>query len=194
LYFYTILSKIFAICQPQKMPKTNGGFMIKKVLGVVVVAALCWENVALGGVLVQCCYKKNEVTGIYEPVTAESCLKCPAGCNDLCFDGGGGFEPNLECDDECKGLTEWGAPNGIVRLPSYETRCNVTYCQYRCKAGFYGSGKNCQACPGNAYFVGALDEEGTSDVGAKKITECYSVSGKDTSGDFVFSPPCYYSE
>ena len=74
--------------------------MIKKVLGVVVVAALCWENVALGerGMLVRCCYKKDPVTGIYDTVTAESCLKCPAGCNDLCLGGGGGgFEPNLEC-------------------------------------------------------------------------------------------------
>lgn len=191
LLFLIILSQIFAICQPKKLPKKNGGFMFKKVVVLAIVALLCWENNSLGGRLVQCCFQKNE-EGIFVPVSAESCSKCPPGCNDLCDEGG--LDPIPTCGDECKGLTDWSAPNGVlITKATYQTRCNVTYCEYRCIAGYYGRGKNCMACPGS-FLLSGNGEVGTSNVGATLITQCYSVSGKDTSGNFVFSPACFYSE
>lgn len=183
LLFFIILSQIFAASQLKKSPKKNGGFMFRKFVGLMVIAGCCWNGVALGGLQVQCCYRMNSSTGIYETVTAESCLKCPSGCNDLCTTT---IDPpiTIGCADECKGMTSWGNPQGTLFVSSYQTRCADTYCEYRCKAGYYGTGKNCSLCA----------SPGTSAVASTKATDCYITGGSDTTGSFEFSGgKCYYN-
>ncbi|MBO8407247.1 MAG: hypothetical protein IAC77_02165 [Proteobacteria bacterium] len=58
------------------------------------------------------------------------------------------------------------------------------------RAGYYGDagnyGRNCTKCPGS----------GTSAAGSTSITDCYMPSGStgsDSSGTFIYTSTCYYS-
>lgn len=88
------------------------------------------------------------------------------------------------CPDECPNLT-WGDVSG----KNYQARCDGNMlspsCEYQCKAGYYGTGTTCTACP----------SPGTSAVGATAITECYIPSGtpfSDGTGSGTYKSDCYY--
>lgn len=88
------------------------------------------------------------------------------------------------CPDECPDST-WEDVSG----QNYQVRCGgsilLPSCEYQCKAGYYGTGTTCTACP----------SPGTSAVGATAITECYIPSGtsfSDGTGSGTYKSDCYY--
>ncbi|MDE5615803.1 MAG: hypothetical protein K2I81_03155 [Alphaproteobacteria bacterium] len=67
--------------------------------------------------------------------------------------------------------------------------CKATN-SYRCKAGYYGSGisaSNCTRCPNDGGFLGG------SNAGSIGITQCFVNEGADTTGNYDYTEPCYYS-
>ena len=167
--------------------------MAKKYVGCAVGAVCClgWGTCDAATLMVRCCEQLNPSTGMYETVRAESCLKCPAGCNDLCL---GTVDPpiTMECADECKGMTDWGAPQDSIKIVFYQTRCNGMACEYRCAAGYYGQGKNCTACPGKSILTLGRGDYSTSAAGTTVVTGCYATHGDDDSGEYDYTSPCYY--
>ncbi|MDE6478557.1 MAG: hypothetical protein K2L94_04925 [Alphaproteobacteria bacterium] len=168
--------------------------MAKKYVGYAVGAVCClgWGTYDAAAFIVQCCEQLNQSTGMYETVTAESCRKCPVGCNDLCL---GTIDPpvTLQCADECKGMTDWGWPQGsITSISRYQTRCNGLACEYRCAAGYYGQNKNCTVCPGKSTVLIGDGDVSTSAAGTTVVTGCYATAGNDSSGDYEYTSPCYY--
>ena len=99
-----------------------------------------------------------------------------------------------DCDpDKCKDDLLWSSPSaGANYVTKTNRNCFRGRCMeltvYSCKGGYYGTAdaisKDCHACPSG----------GTSEPGSNtEITKCYSTSGKNATGNYIFIPKCYYS-
>lgn len=111
----------------------------------------------------------------YETITYDTCplLIVPTSCPDTC--------PN----------TTWTDVSG----QNYQVRCNdsqrLTYCENRCKQGYYGSSTACERCLASGGTYGT-----TSGPGASAITECYLPSGtsfSNSTGSGTYTDNCYYT-
>ena len=116
----------------------------------------------------------HECTKIDRCVCAPSSYLCPSSVQT--------------CPEECPNLS-WTALSGN---PKAETRCNSDYqCEYRCAAGYYGSGVNCTQCPSSGGITG------TSVAGDNAtITKCYIPSGtsfSDSTGSGTYTNNCYWT-
>ncbi len=109
-------------------------------------------------------------------------------------------------DDDCTDLNEdWadvpdqnfqGKKTGKCVTSGVLNKCEAEI-SFRCKAGFYGSGQNCTACPlvGGDYTL--VSGSVSSLAGSTVITMCQIKAGariKDTTGTFSSSAACRYRQ
>lgn len=105
------------------------------------------------------------------------------------------------CYPECDApiTMEYGWSSSGTGVESRNTCClyngeEVCVFQYRCIAGYYGSGSSCTRCPSSGGVYG------TSAVGSTSITSCYMPSGTTISfsdstgsGTEKYTSDCYYT-
>lgn len=93
----------------------------------------------------------------------------------------------------CRSDRFWSSPGaGADYVTKTNRSCKFGQCvestAYSCASGYYGKAsvlsQDCHACP----------DGGTSTPGDNaEITKCFSTGGKDATGDYKFTPNCYYS-
>ena len=121
------------------------------------------------------------------------CSNCKGGG----IGGGGIIEtgcPDCESSDWAASGTE-GYEVSIDAICQVRTGfCDKTY-SYRCASGYYGSSldgvSGCTRCPSSGGIYGS------SAAGSTEITACYIPANtqlSDTTGTFIYSDDCYYSE
>lgn len=99
-----------------------------------------------------------------------------------------------DCDpDNCKSDLVWSFPGeGADYMTKTNRNCSFGSCleleEYSCAYGYYGTvtatSQECHECPD-----GGTSEPGDNTV----ITKCFSTGGKDATGDYKFTPKCYYT-
>ena len=148
-------------------------------------------------------YCTNYTDTCYNGTRVRSCNTCqtgytrtsfritPSGCsNSVTYYTCTKEEPDCDgtCDD-CES-TGWTSLSG-----NRETRtlaeCNTATCEctksieFRCVAGYWGSGSTCSACPA----------PGTSSAGTTTMRGCYipaGTTGSDSTGTYKYTANCYY--
>ncbi len=118
----------------------------------------------------------------YQTVDGVECFANNPECCPPCGSGGSGPTIKVCTHRDCRNANLWTSLTNAV-----QTMCDRSTgdCLYRCQAGFYGSDKNCTACP----------DDGTSAVGSTAQTDCYMPSGAsfaDTSGRGTYTANCYW--
>lgn len=152
----------------------------------------------------QSCYKQRNSNGNETgSVIYSSCLSCPSGYTkqtqavDVCSNVADAPKINVCCAscDGCVSDTTWSSYDS-TREVKVSRSCNCGTCKtlnlYRCKAGYYGSGSstsNCTLCPENDVRI-----MGSSEAGSTKITQCFVNRGVDSSGNYDYTEPCYYTQ
>ena len=147
-------------------------------------------------------------------VTLETCTSSSSGCTYKTCDGkcvctttcnafgmSDGDLVTTSCPDACPG-TAWA-----IFSAGYQSRCitqgMLSYCEYRCDTGYYGSVtrsgtdlkptlSGCAKCP-----IYTLTNTATSTPGANTFqVDCYLKSGSsfsDSTGSGTFTSDCHYS-
>ncbi len=118
--------------------------------------------------------------------------------------------PDPGCDgtcDDCEN-TDWENyyGSGFPKLLGYQRKvmaaCNIRTCVctktyfYRCADGYYGSTLNgtsgCSQCPGDSSASSLIT--GNSIAGSNGvITQCFVEKGDDSTGSYVYTSECYYT-
>ena len=148
-------------------------------------------------------YCTNYTDRCYNGTRVRSCNTCqtgytrtshrvtPSGCsNSVTYYDCTKEEP--DCDGTCDNCesTGWTSLSGNRETRTVAT-CNTATCEctksveFRCVAGYWGSGSTCSACPA----------PGTSSTGTTTLQGCYipaGTTGSDSTGTYKYTSNCYY--
>ena len=104
----------------------------------------------------------------------------------------------------CKSDTSWyqainaGYQYRTIRSCTDNITCS-SRTEYRCASGYYGTSSNgttgCNHCPEQKWSDN-VSTAATSNAGSTVITDCYlqsGTSGFDSTGDFIYTSNCHYS-
>lgn len=89
----------------------------------------------------------------------------------------------FSCNECANGYIRTVARKSMAR-PCMGNSVVVYECRRYCDKGSYSSGDSCVACPSGGT---------TESAGAKDITQCYITSGSDSTGTYLYTENCYWS-
>lgn len=132
-------------------------------------------------------------------LSSGTCVKCPTSYPN----SSAGATSASSCYKTCYGV------NGVSNGKMYNNTSN-TCLATSCLAGYYLSGSSCMQCPKGTYKTTASTATscsstcpssggiaGTTDGGAKSVTECYIAAGAltwtDTTGEYSCGEKSYYA-
>jgi len=143
---------------------------------IIIATTLCVVGANAYGLAINKCCTRDPLNG--------DCT-CYADSNNSCYQCGAALEC-VNCDSTNWASAGAGSESRINAVCDTNTGLCSKTTEYRCIAGYYGSGKSCSSCPNG----------GTSRLGDNStISRCYLPDGtgfSDSTGSGVIDDDCYY--